>query len=141
MVDQIHENSLRITTIIEQLVVALLMIQELAEQVNALRQNQPGVGEGAHLSGRGGSQEDRVDVVLIPNETIKEKEAAKRRITAWSKDSTKRFYAMAAVVQSFTKERVQEVLGEDLVVNDAVLKMLTTCSGVRIDQFAPRKGV
>ena len=48
---------------------------------------------------------------------------------------------MSAVVQSFTKECIQEVLGEDRVVTDAVLKMLTTCSEVRIDQFAPRKGV
>ena len=33
------------------------------------------------------------------------------------------------------------MLGEDLVVNDAVYKILSTCSGIRVDQFAPKKGV
>ena len=54
-VDQTHINSLRITTIIEQFAVALPTIQGLAEQVNALQYNQPGVDEGAILTGAGGS--------------------------------------------------------------------------------------
>ena len=40
-------------------------------------------------------------VVSNLNEAIKEKEAAKQRITAWSKDSTTRFHAMSVVVQLF----------------------------------------
>eukprot|EP00904_Undaria_pinnatifida_P003089 jgi/Undpi1/12781/HiC_scaffold_6.g02449.m1 len=42
---------------------------------------------------------------------------------------------------SLTKERIQEMLREDLVVNDTVFKILTTCSGIRVDQFAPKKGI
>ena len=43
-----------------------------------------------------------------PNEATDEKEAAKRRTTAWSKDITKRFYALSVVVQSFTDERIEK---------------------------------
>ena len=68
--DQIHENSLRITTIIEQLAVALPMLQGLTEQVNALQHIRPEVGEGANVAGAGGSQEDGVGVVSNPNEAI-----------------------------------------------------------------------
>ena len=138
---QIHENSLRIPTIIEQHVVALPVIQGLAEHVNASQHDQPGGGEGDNFTGDGWSQEDSVGAVSNPNEAIEGKEAAKRQITAWSKDSTERVYATLAVVQSPTIDRIQEMLEEDRVVTDAVLKMLTTCPGVRIDQFAPTKGV
>ena len=76
-----------------------------------------------------------------PNQAIEDKEAAKRRITAWCKDNTKRFFALSGVVKSFTKERIQEMIGEDLVVTDGVFKILTTFSGVQLQQFAPKKGV
>lgn len=52
--DQTNEHTLRITTIIEQLAVALPMIQGLAEQVNAMQQQQPGaLGGGLHRLGGG----------------------------------------------------------------------------------------
>ena len=42
-----------------------------------------------------------------PNEVVAEIETAKRCITAWNEDNTKRLHAPSAVVHSFTKERIQ----------------------------------
>lgn len=66
----------------EQLAVALPMIQGLAEEVNALKNQQPRVGVGAQLAARGGTQVDGVAALSNPNEAIEETNAAKQRLTA-----------------------------------------------------------
>lgn len=44
-------------------------------------------------------------------------------------------------MQAFSKERIQEMLVQDLVANDAVLKILSKFSEVYLDQFAPKRRV
>lgn len=48
-----------------------------------------------------------------PNGAIEENEAAKRRITAWTNDGTKRLYALSEIVQSSTQTLVRKMLEED----------------------------
>ena len=93
--DETSENTLRITQIIEQMA--------------AMQNQQSGVGVGPHPAAGGG---DAAVVLNMPNpnEAVELIEGAKRRVTAWSKETTNRFLAVSGRLQSFTKERIQEML-------------------------------
>ncbi|CAN0545167.1 unnamed protein product [Ectocarpus sp. 12 AP-2014] len=51
----------------------------------------------------------------------------------------RRWFAAAYIGQSVNMSRLQEQVGDELVVNDSVFKMLNTLSGLKIKPFAARQ--
>ena len=81
-------------------------------------------------------QSDRLVVLNMPspNEAIERKEAARRRVAAWSKETNKRFLALSGGLQSFTMKvfclpNVMKSNGP-MIQSTSILLFTDYCEGV-----------
>lgn len=69
-----------------------------------------------------------------------QREAEKRESREWiNKDGVRRWFAAAFVDPRVNASRLKGQVGDELVVSDAVFKMLDTLSGIKIAPFAARQ--
>lgn len=70
-------------------------------------------------------------------ESVGRKQTLKRLSSQWSKENTRRWYAVGQFIPTVSETRMQEIVRDHAVVNGSVHKMINTFSGWKIDAFTP----